>query len=160
MHPPPLAGGGVGRRLTEVAARSVLRCETMLRANGLFAEEASAMIDTWRDSWFEEGTRLFYVVPRPAIDRILPLEITPLPTSVTRVFVGRMELVMPAAKTAIKDALLANDRSTLQRYGRFLDAIGRQIIAESAPGERALLERRLQQLYAAPGFLLAPASSC
>ena len=70
----------------------------MLLANGLYPEEASAMIDTWRESWFEEGTRLFYIVPRPAIDAILPLAITPAPSAIARVFVGRMELVTPATE--------------------------------------------------------------
>src|SRR5712691_7415609 len=121
-----------------------LELETMLLANGLYPEEASAMIETWRDSWFEEGTRLFYIVPRPAIDTILPLEIDPAPDSVARAFVGRMELVTPATKKEIKDALLSNHLVTLGSYGRFLQEIGRRIVTESVPGERALLERRLQ----------------
>src|SRR5204862_6526590 len=69
--------------------------EQILIANGLFDREARAMVDTWRDSWFEEGARLIYVVPRPIVDAILPLDIAPAPTSITRVFVGRMELVTP-----------------------------------------------------------------
>jgi hypothetical protein len=32
-------------------------------AQGLFPKEAHAMVDTWRDSWFEEGTRAFYILP-------------------------------------------------------------------------------------------------
>jgi hypothetical protein len=126
-----------------------LEIENMLLANGLYPAEASAMIDTWRDSWFEEGTRLFYVVPRPAIETILPLEIDPAPAGVARVFVGRMELVTPATTKEVKDALLANHLATLGRYGRFLQAIGRRIVIESAPGERALLERRLQNASSA-----------
>jgi hypothetical protein len=123
--------------------------EKMLLANGLYPAEASAMIETWRDSWFEEGTRLIYIVPRPAVETILPLEITPTPTGVARVFVGRMELVTPATAQAIKDALLANDVDALRPYGRFLQAIGRRIVAENAPGDRPLLERRLQHACAA-----------
>ena len=37
------------------------------------------MIDTWRDSWFEEGMRIFYILPRKAVDGVLPLKITPSP---------------------------------------------------------------------------------
>jgi len=121
-----------------------LELEKMLLANGLYADEAAAMIETWRDSWFEEGTRLFYIVPRPAIDTILPLEIDPTPAGVARVFVGRMEVVTPATEREIKDALLANHVATLRAYGRFLQVIGRRIVTASAPGDRALLERRLQ----------------
>jgi len=72
------------------------------------------MIESWRDSWFEEGTRLFHIVPRTAIDAILPLEIDPTPAGVARVFVGRMELVTPATEKEIKDALLANDVAALR----------------------------------------------
>jgi hypothetical protein len=123
--------------------------ETMLLANGLYPREASAMIDTWRDSWFEEGTRLFYVVPRPVVETILPLEIAPTPTAIARVFVGRMELVTPATAHAVKDALLANDAAALRPYGRFLQAIGRRIVTDSAPADRLLLERRLQEATSA-----------
>ena len=35
------------------------------------------MVETWRDSWFEEGSRLIYIVPSRAIDAILPLQIEP-----------------------------------------------------------------------------------
>jgi hypothetical protein len=123
--------------------------ETMLLANGLYPREASAMIDTWRDSWFEEGTRLFYLVPRPVVETILPLEIAPAPTAIARVFVGRMELVTPATAHAVKDALLANDAAALRPYGRFLQAIGRRIVTDSAPADRLLLERRLQRAASA-----------
>src|SRR6185295_9537434 len=80
-----------------------LALERMLLANGLYPDEAAAMIESWRGSWFEEGTRLFYIVPRPAIDTILPLEIDPPPAGVARVFVGRIELVTPATQNEIKD---------------------------------------------------------
>jgi hypothetical protein len=134
-----------------------LELEKMLLANGLYPEEASAMIETWRDSWFEEGTRLFYIVPRPAIETILPLRIDPTPAGIARVFVGRMELVTPTTAKEIKDALLANHFGTLRSYGRFLQAIGRRIVTESAPGERALLEQRLQDASSA---WVTPQNSC
>ena len=35
------------------------------------------MIETWRDSWFEEGLRVFYIVPRARVDFDLPLSISP-----------------------------------------------------------------------------------
>ena len=36
--------------------------ENALVAQGLFPREAHAMVETWRDSWFEEGSRLIYIV--------------------------------------------------------------------------------------------------
>ena len=40
---------------------------------GLYPKEADAMIATWGDSWFEEGMRIFYVVPRKTVDAVLPV---------------------------------------------------------------------------------------
>jgi hypothetical protein len=123
--------------------------ERLLLEHGLYPDEARAMLDTWRDSWFEDGTRLIYIVPRSEIETILPLQITPTPTDVVRLFVGRMELITPAIEKAVRDALLADDIATLRAYGRFLQVIGRRIVAASAPGDRNLLQRRLQDAYAA-----------
>ena len=49
------------------------------------------MVETWKDSWFEKGARLIYIVPSRAVDQILPLQIEPQPAETTRVFVGRLE---------------------------------------------------------------------
>jgi hypothetical protein len=132
--------------------------EKMLVARGLYPKEASAMVQTWRDSWFEQGTRLFYVVSRGTVDSILPLEIQPQPADVTRVFVGRMELVTAATKREVKDAIVGNDTATLAQYARFLRPIVDGILADSdsAPVERARLERGLTT-YAAS---IRPASAC
>src|SRR5262245_15938895 len=69
--------------------------ERILVEHGLYSKEARAMVDTWRDSWFEPGRRIFYVVPRATIDSILPLDVKPAPSSIARVFVGRIELMTP-----------------------------------------------------------------
>ncbi|PYR99403.1 MAG: hypothetical protein DMG12_20655 [Acidobacteria bacterium] len=104
----------------------------ILIEQGLYQREARAMIETWRDSWFEEGTRLFYIVPRRAIDAILPLDIQPAPSQIARVFVGRMEVITPAIREDVKQAIAKNDRSTLEKYGRFLEPIAKRIGAKSA----------------------------
>jgi hypothetical protein len=121
--------------------------EQMLVANGLYPAEAAAMVATWGDSWFEEGTRVFYVLPRSAVDAILPLDMTPAPASTVRVFVGRVELLSAATRAAVKTALLTSDRATLMKYGRFVEPIARRLIAESAPDARQPLERALQDAY-------------
>lgn len=115
----------------------------ILIANGLYAKEAEAMVATWTDSWFEEGTRLFYIVPRATVDAILPLAVTPAPQQIERVFVGRLELVSAASRDAVRRALQANDAATLQKYGRFLGPIGNQALRWAPPFERSLLESRL-----------------
>jgi hypothetical protein len=105
--------------------------ERILVAEGLYPKEAQAMIETWRDSWFEEGTRLFYIVPKRAIDSILPLDIQPAPAEIARVFVGRMEIITPSIEEDVKAAIATNDRPALEKYGRFLEPIARRIGTKS-----------------------------
>ena len=114
MAPPELNGTveDLGREL-----------EGILVAQGLYLDEAHAMVETWRDSWFEEGSRLIYLVPASFVNEILPLTITPAPAVTARVFVGRMELVTPATEKAVEAAFAAHDRATLEKYGRFLEPI-------------------------------------
>uniref|UniRef100_A0A7C2NTW5 Uncharacterized protein n=1 Tax=Schlesneria paludicola TaxID=360056 RepID=A0A7C2NTW5_9PLAN len=73
-----------------------------LVAEGLYEKEAQAMVNTWESSWFgEEGTRLFYVVPQRITAELLPLKITPPPTELVRVLVGRMEIMTPSQEQEI-----------------------------------------------------------
>ncbi|HEU5133934.1 MAG TPA: hypothetical protein VFU13_02205 [Steroidobacteraceae bacterium] len=63
-----------------------------LISQGLFADEAEAMLNTWKASYFQKpGLRLFYIVPREWTDYFLPLELS-VPARVTRVIVGRIDL--------------------------------------------------------------------
>jgi hypothetical protein len=93
----------------------------MLVEQGLFPKEADAMLDTWRDSWFEPGLRVLYLVPRTSVDAILPLAITPAPQTTARVFVGRMEIVTESMQSAVARAVDRNDLAALAKYGRFLE---------------------------------------
>jgi len=104
--------------------------EQMLVAQGLYPSEAKAMLETWRDTWFEEGARLLYLVPRRTIDTVLPLSITPKPDQTTRVFVGRLEVITPATMDAVAQAIADHDSATFRRYGRFATPIVQRISAE------------------------------
>jgi hypothetical protein len=114
--------------------------ETALVQQGLFPKEAHAMVETWRDSWFEEGSRLIYIVPASAIDAMLPLQIDPAPSQTARVFVGRIELVTAETKRVVEDALARSDWPVIARYDRFLDPILERISAESP-----LMAKQVQQ---------------
>jgi hypothetical protein len=98
-----------------------------LTEQGLYQREALAMIETWRESWFEEGARLFYIVPERAIESILPLNIEPAPVEIARVFVGRMEILTAAIQQDVKEAIARNDRTGLEKYGRFLQPIAQRL---------------------------------
>jgi hypothetical protein len=94
---------------------------------GLYRKEARAMVETWRDSWFEEGMRVLYMVPRATVDELLPIAIQPAPSGLARVFVGRVEMLSPEMETAITSAMGTGNVAVLEKYGRFLDAFVAQI---------------------------------
>ena len=117
--PPPSFDDATGAPVAEV--------KRILMTSGLYAREAQAMVDTWKDSWFEEGARLLYVVPRADVDAILPLTISPKPSNVTRVFVGRIELATPATLHDVRAALESGDHAALAKYGRFLQPVAERL---------------------------------
>lgn len=79
-----------------------LSMQEELVREGLFPDEASAMLRTWELSYFKTpGLRFFYITPRAWVDEVLPLKITGVPTNITRVMVGRIELITDAQKAAL-----------------------------------------------------------
>lgn len=101
----------------------MLDLKNILITQGLFPREAHAMVETWRDSWFEEGARVFYILPAREIESILPLQIEPQPDRIARVFVGRVEVITPEMRNVVAGAIENRDRKTLEKYGRFLQPI-------------------------------------
>jgi hypothetical protein len=114
--------------------------EKALVAEGLYEDEARAMIRTWSPTWFaSEGTRVLYILPRPLTDAMLPIQITPTPRKLVRVLVGRQEILTPEREAEV-EALLSARASTdparktaalqgLAGFGRFLEPAVRQAIA-------------------------------
>ena len=105
---------------------------------GLYPKEASAMLETWRDSWFEEGTRVLYIMPKQDVDSVLPLTVTPEPERITREFVGRVEVLSPAAEEILRGAADRGDTSSLEKFGRFLDVYARQLKLRGPAVQKAL----------------------
>jgi hypothetical protein len=123
--------------------------EDILTSQGLYPDEARAMIATWHDSWFEEGSRLFYIVPTAFVNTILPLTIHPAPSQTVRVFVGRLELVTPATTRAMEKILATHDADALHKYNRFLEPILEQMKAAN-PAKSQQIERDLELTYSSP----------
>lgn len=133
--------------------------EQLLTGYGLFPKEAAAMVATWRQSWFEEGTRLLYVMPPQAVDAVLPLRIKPRPAAIVRVFVGRLELITPDVQNDVSRAARSSDWNVLSKYARFLHPITDRIGADSALPDRKVIEAHLRS--AASSFSVAAnASTC
>ncbi len=112
--------------------------EKILVAEGLYEKEAKAMIETWKDSWFEEGLRVFYVLSRKSTDKILPLSVSPKPVETVRVMVGRAEVITPEMERDVRKqvGLLRSDskevreqaQNHLKKYGRFYEPILKSIL--------------------------------
>jgi hypothetical protein len=74
----------------------------LLMHEGLYEKEARAMVKTWSSDWFgEEGTRILYLVPARLTEELLPLRITPQPSEVRRVLVGRHDILTPEKEDEI-----------------------------------------------------------
>jgi hypothetical protein len=149
-------GGGLSGELTLDPPELTATMESLSRdladiltGQGLYPDEAHAMIETWRDSWFEEGSRVLYIVPDRFVNTVLPLKISPAPSQLMRVFVGRIELVTPATTQAVEKILAAHDVAGLRKYQRFLEPILAEMKAEN-PAGAAQIEKNLELTYQAP----------
>lgn len=122
----------------KIQADVFIELEKILVAEGLYTKEAKAMIETWKDSWFEEGLRVFYVLTRKSTDKILPLKIEPQPNETIRVLVGRTEIITPEMENDVGKQvgfLRSNSpkvreeaRNYLKKYGRFYEPILKNIL--------------------------------
>jgi hypothetical protein len=129
LERPTLDGGD------PAALRRQLRA--ILISHGLYEKEADAMLDTWRDSWFEEGLRVFYVLPRKTTDAVLPLNISPRPSELVRVLVGRAELITLEMESRMVElikrlddpsaAVRASALRDIKTHGRFTEQILTQV---------------------------------
>jgi len=119
--------------------------KSLLVQSGLFEKEAQAMLNTWRDSWFEEGLRAFYIVPRKVTDRVLPISIEPQPAELTRVLVGRIEMITDEMEATVAKSSMSDEGAVAARekYGRFLEPIVKRALENAGD---YVVKQRLKQL--------------
>ena len=143
----------LGRTMDEVYSQ----LEKTLTVQGLYLKEAKAMIKTWEDSWFEEGLRVFYILPRYATDKILPLNVSPQPKQTVRVLVGRAEIITPEMERDVKRqvALLRspskkvrqNAAADLKEHGHFYEPILKSILeSEKNSSVRKQIEKLIAEV--------------
>ncbi len=95
---------------------------SMLENEGLFHQEAQAMVDTWEHGYFETpGMRVLYVLPRENTETILPMTVTPVPQALVRVMVGRLEVVTEGEEYDIASRFVYNESPDFNYLGRFLE---------------------------------------
>jgi len=133
-----------------------IQMETALISEGLFPDEAKAMVNTWTDSWFtEEGVRVLYILPRPWTDETLPLTIAPQPKELTRVMVGRAEIITPDVQAKLSRLLVKAQegdtdarlqaKAELKKFGRFAEPALQLAIKEA--GQTNISNFGYQLLY-------------
>lgn len=145
--------------IAEVQREITTAMREALVAEGLYAREAAAMVETWRESWFgEQGLRVLYVLPRQWADRVLPLSFEPQPRDVVRVMVGRAEVITPSMEWELMKQIVKfseGDSEAVARVqglgmGRFADAAVRRMLGRTPSPEYSrsawnLLEAALRE---------------
>jgi len=122
--------------------------------SGLYPKEARAMVNTWRSSYFgTDGVRALFILPQAWTEASIPLRVDPTPKSVTRVMVGRLELLTPGrerlAEAAVRGLASADPAErfeafqTLEAQGRYVEPILRRILASTSDERVRTLCRRL-----------------
>jgi len=117
-----------------ISQRISIEMATALTAQKLYPREASAMVNTWKDSWFEEdGIRVLYLLSRKWTDETLPISINPQPKELVRVMVGRAEVISPDLENKLADAMTkigdgdfdakVQMKQELHRAGRFAEPL-------------------------------------
>jgi hypothetical protein len=92
---------------TDYAAENRDKVRAKLHAglvnDGLNADEADALLNTWDASYFRRpGLRLFFLVPRQWTDHVLPLKVSGS-YDMVRSMVGRIEIVTPRQRELLKE---------------------------------------------------------
>ena len=147
---------------TEATAILLRDLAERLVSLGLFTDEAYAMGRTWQHGWLgDEGLRMLYTLPRPYVDRVLPLHVSTLQPRaakketwrVERVFVGRVDLLSPTREAKLKEMtsdLLSPVETVRQQAVAEFEAMGRfaapylrraMALADNEVSRRALEEQ-------------------
>src|SRR5262249_22109514 len=123
--------------------------------SGLYPKEAQAMVNTWRNSYFEtEGIRVLFVLPQEWTEAFLPMTIEPRPTELVGVRVGRLEMLTAEREkrseqavsrlASLAPAIREQAFAYLREQGRYVEPIVRRVLKTTAdPTVRTLCRRLL-----------------
>ena len=134
-----------GMSFNQYVSKTKSTLVSALVENGLFQDEAVAMVNTWEKSYFNTpGIRVLYIVPNEDAESILPLTVSPRPSELKRVLVGRIEVMTKNEENQFLE-LLKNSK-TINReavFGRFYESKLRRL-EQIAPFE---LKSLIKNLY-------------
>jgi hypothetical protein len=120
---------------------------------GLFADEAEAMLKTWEQAYFKQsGSRIFFMVPRVWVDRNLPIKVS-VDSKIERAMIGRIEIISDEQNGILQEIRNAKidptdifNQQLFKNYdllGRFRDAIVNDSNKESTNPNLSLILSRL-----------------
>lgn len=133
--------------------RAKKNIEAYLVNQGLYEDEAKAMVNTWEKSYFHTpGPRVLFILPESETEKILPLTITPQPKETVRVLVGRIEIMTMAEENTHLDTLengIVLDKE--KTFGRFYEPKLRRLKqrvenSDLIPDRKATLLKRIDAL--------------
>ena len=118
-----------------------------LIGNGLNADEALAMVNTWEHGYFHTpGLRVLYLLHPEEVEAILPMKITPKPENLKRVFVGRIEVLTDVEENHLFEQILKEkDAYDVMSLGRFAPSIINRIYELAK--ERNRLDKNTQSIF-------------
>jgi hypothetical protein len=98
--------------------------------NGLYSDEATAMLDTWEQSYLKNnGLRVLYILNRSEVEKILPMNIAPMPKTLNRVFIGRIEVLTEKEENKLfNDVLKSKDMFQIEKLGRMAHPIANRLL--------------------------------
>jgi hypothetical protein len=122
--------------------------QAALVEQGLYDDEASAMVRTWARQWFRTpGRRVLYLLPQTDTELQIPLHVTPAPDRVVRVMMMRVEILTPEIEEA-DVAMLGHAEAETEAYflglGRFGEPRLRRaatLVGDVGPATSALLQK-------------------
>jgi hypothetical protein len=120
-------------------AQAAFNLNSALRATGLYQDEAVAMTNTWKNSYFRNpGLRVLYILSRAETDALLPLALDPQPQEFQRALVGRIEVLLDTEEASLL-ANLQNDLLSVSSLGRFAEPKLRRL--QQLTQDQALIDK-------------------
>jgi hypothetical protein len=118
--------------------------KTALIEDGLFADEAEALLSTWELSYFKSGgMRLFFLVPRAWTDHYLPLKVS-VPSQIVRTMVGRIEIVTPRQRELLARMVETTDPAEQLRCYKSMGRFKEVLLAKELSGGSPQLSKFVQ----------------
>ncbi|MGH7176640.1 MAG: hypothetical protein ACREJC_04605, partial [Tepidisphaeraceae bacterium] len=125
-----------------------------LVSSGLFRDEADALLNTWESSYFKGvGMRVLFLVPTEWTNRVLPLKLS-VPATVTRVMVGRVDLLTPTQRDLIRTVATTDDPRLRQNAFSLLGRFGAALMLDE---QRARPNQSLAKFLEDRGIPARPA---